>query len=748
MRLKAKWATRLKNVVTGLRFYVTRNHTLKGSHGERCLDRMAEIDTTVTDEDVLPEGDEQIHGTAESDAETSDEPEYDRIPFRPPTYTMYEHKLMELICKFNRDYPLVLARCMHLNQYPLLDEVDLARRILELLPPPQSNIHPRLASESIADNAPIVDPVIVAASGSCTFSPDSCPNGKRELASNALKQQTLIKRKCKRSITAAAMDDPVDKIERIEEEIADAESIPDKLTGEDSGKEEKDSGSASEWRPDTEILFRQPIYLSDTGPRFPQELIERICEFLWDEPVQLAVSCTRICPAWYHAARRLLPAHNITWRTREALQDYAHTLTSHRNAPYRKRFQQLWIYDNASKPFAHVWPIFIPGWILPELDFVHLVDLDWSTKTPHDSFFVYLSSYTSISSLQMYDCRFRSLLDLRRHPLRPGSVPDHIALRARSHRLKSIDLCGSGHGGPEYPDVSSDYQGTTAQALLHMVAANSSTVTRLDLDLRFFTSASALWQWLAPFGRLTSFTAQYQFASGPMITLEETVPARTENTYIHSWEIFALMDVPDRSALQLLQLLVTPIWYSKLHYFHVEATPSLAGNTSLQRVYISLRDVAPSPQKIHSALTAVLSDIVSVDLQHVSIWFTLAHLEPEVLSQNHRRTPVAPDPAESVSAFHTILSREIFNAYDKFVEVVFCVDNIQDNPALVATIKAYMINLFTPWLDRGIVELRFASADGYYERITCVPASMPSEDKSDDRGGEDVEENESVRTEQ
>ncbi|KAH9830666.1 uncharacterized protein C8Q71DRAFT_911229 [Rhodofomes roseus] len=601
------------------------------------------------------------------------------------------------------------------------------------------------------------------------------------------------------------MDDPVDKIERIEEEIADAESIPDKLTGKDSGKEEKDSGSASEWRPDTEILFRQPIYLSDTGPRFPQELIERICEFLWDEPVQLAVSCTRICPAWYHAARRLLPAHNITWRTREALQDYAHTLTSHRNAPYRKRFQQLWIYDNASKPFAHVWPIFIPVWILPELDFVHLVDLDWSTKTPHDSFFVYLSSYTSISSLQMYDCRFRSLLDLRRvinalpsltwlyfrnvtlqHPLRPGSVPDHIALRARSHRLKSIDLCGSGHGGPEYPDVSSDYQGTTAQALLHMVAANSSTVTRLDLDLRFFTSASALWQWLAPFGRLTSFTAQYQFASGPMITLEETVPARTENTYIHSWEIFALMDVPDRSALQLLQLLVTPIWYSKLHYFRihlagppsaallsctsrvlhalghrlrslvwmcsadpdVEATPSLAGNTSLQRVYISLRDVAPSPQKIHSALTAVLSDIVSVDLQHVSIWFTLAHLEPEVLSQNHRWTPVAPDPAESVSAFHTILSREIFNAYDKFVEVVFCVDNIQDNPALVATIKAYMINLFTPWLDRGIVELRFASADGYYERITCVPASMPSEDKSDDRGGEDVEENESVRTEQ
>ncbi|TFY54788.1 hypothetical protein EVJ58_g8653 [Rhodofomes roseus] len=377
------------------------------------------------------------------------------------------------------------------------------------------------------------------------------------------------------------MDDPVNKTERIEDQIADPESIPDKLTVEDPGKEEKDSGSASEWRPDTEILFRQPIYSSDTGPRFPQELIERICEFLWDEPVQLAVSCTRICPAWYHAARRLLPElATITCRTREALQDYAHTLTSHRNAPYRNRFETLSIYNNASKPFAHVWPMFIPGWILPVLRSVNLKDLDWSTKTPHDSFFVYLSSYTSISSLRMYDCRFRSLPDLRRHPLRPGSVPDYIALRTRSHKLESIDLWYSS-GVPGHPDVSSDYQRTTAlncQALLHMVAANSSTVTRLALDLRFFTSASALWQWLAHFGRLTSFNAQYQFASGPMITLEETVPARTENTYIHSWESFTLMDVPDQSALQLLQLLVTPIWYSKLHYFriHLAGPPSAA----------------------------------------------------------------------------------------------------------------------------------------------------------------------------
>ncbi|KAH9831812.1 uncharacterized protein C8Q71DRAFT_861490 [Rhodofomes roseus] len=605
--------------------------------------------------------------------------------------------------------------------------------------------------------------------------------------------------------------------ERMEDQIADQGIIPDKLTGEESGEEEsgdeetEDSGSASEWRPGIEILFRQPIYSSNTSPQFPQELIERICEFLWDEPVQLAVSCTRICPAWYHAARRVLPEYAITCRTQEALRDYAHTLTSLRNAPYRKQFKKLWISDNASKPFAHVWPICIPGWILPKLRYVELVTLDWSTKTPHDSFFIYLSSYTSVSCLILRDCRFRSLPDLRRvinalpnlmslelynitlqHPLRPGSVPDYITLRARSHRLESIYLRGSKHR-PEYSDVSSEYQGTTAlgsqaQALLHMVVANSSTVTRLDLDLRFFTSLSALQRCLAHFRRLTSFEARYQFASGPMITLEETVPARTENTYIHSWESFTLTDVPDQSALQLLQLLATPRSCSKLHELRIclagrpsaallsrtsrflhesghrlkdlwwecsvdtdlEVIPSLAGNTTLQTLYINLRDIAPSPQKIHSALTAILSDIVSVDLRKVYIHLTLARLE--VLPQNHGRTPVAPDPAEAISAFHIILSREIFNGlplhtHYNCVEVDFYVGNIQDNPVVVATIKAYMITLFTPWLDRGIVELRFNWMDSV-ETITCVSTSMLNEDTLSDRGGEDVEENTPVGTEQ
>ncbi|KAH9830643.1 uncharacterized protein C8Q71DRAFT_862394 [Rhodofomes roseus] len=606
------------------------------------------------------------------------------------------------------------------------------------------------------------------------------------------------------------MDDPMNKTDRVENHTSDPESIPEKLTDEEPQKEEKDSRVESERvRVRIRIRFRQPIYASDTGPQFPQELIERICEYLWDEPLIL-LDCMRVCRAWYHAARRLLSRPWMTWRNREALQDDAHTLISHRNAPYRKHFKDLSIYDDASNPFAHVWPMFIPGSMLPKVRSVELVGLDWSTKTPHDSFFVYLSSYTSVWSLDLRDCRFRSLTDLRRvinalpnltslglhnvtlqHPLRPGSVPDYIALRARSHKLESIDLYSP---APEHPDVPSDYLvGTTAlncRALTHMAAANSSTVTDLTLDLRFFTSLSALRQCLAHFCCLTSFQARYQFTSKPsMVTFEETIPAHTEITPIHSWSRFTLTDVPDQSALQLLQLLLTnPESCSKLQDFQVylagrpsaallsctsralhasghrlrnltwqcsvdpdlQYTPSIAGNTSLQGLRIVLRDVAPSPQKIHSALTAVLSDIVSVDLQHMYILFTLL----EVLPQNHGRAPAVLDPAESISAFHTILLRKIFRALPLFtsndtgVQIAFYVQKLRDNPTVVAAIKAYVVTLFTPWLDRGIVQLSFFSGFDASDTITCVPTSELREDISSDSRGEDIEEDKPVGAKQ
>ncbi|KAH9831829.1 uncharacterized protein C8Q71DRAFT_861502 [Rhodofomes roseus] len=602
------------------------------------------------------------------------------------------------------------------------------------------------------------------------------------------------------------MNNPVNKTEHVDDHIADPEDIPGKPTGEESGKEEKGLGAESEqdW---ITIPFRQPIYSSEKGPRFPQELLERICGFLWDEPLVL-VSCTRVCCTLYHAARRVLSGPGIIWRTREALQDYAHLLISHRNTSYCKHFKYLWIYDDASKPFAHVWPMFIPGWMLSEVSHVHLNELDWSNKTPHDIFFAHLSSYTSVSSLDLCNCRFRSLTDLRRvinalpnltsldlvnvtlqhQAPRPQLITDYVAFRARSHKLEYIGLVGP---TPRYLDLSSQCRGVMVfecPILLRMVAANSSTVTSLALGLRIFASLSTLRQYLAPFCSLSSFRALYQFTSSPIFTCEEAIPVPMEDTYTRSWSSFTLMDVPDRSALQLLQLLATPLSCSKLVNFSIsfvgrpstallsstsrvlqlsgptlrklswhisvvldlEVTPSLAGSTSLRTLAVVLRDIAPSPQKIQSALSAVLSDVASTDLQRVELSLTLAQLK--VLSQSwHGPPPAVLGTAESIPAFHTILTRDIFNglprprADDTGVLVDVDVKNIQDNPTAVATIKAHMVTMFSPWLARGILQLSLRSHFDYLEIITSLTSEL-REDTLSYHGGENVEENKLVAT--
>ncbi|KAH9830670.1 uncharacterized protein C8Q71DRAFT_851196 [Rhodofomes roseus] len=76
--------------------------------------------------------------------------------------------------------------------------------------------------------------------------------GNREPKSTAASQQHDMS-----SITAAAMDDPVNNIENARCQIVDTDSIPDKLTGEDPGKEDVARGD--------EALLRLAPQLGSTG---------------------------------------------------------------------------------------------------------------------------------------------------------------------------------------------------------------------------------------------------------------------------------------------------------------------------------------------------------------------------------------------------------------------------------------------------------------------------------------------------
>ncbi|KAH9907092.1 uncharacterized protein B0H18DRAFT_1131795 [Fomitopsis serialis] len=55
-----------------------------------------------------------------------------------------------------------------------------------------------------------------------------------------------------------------------------------------------------------EIYYKPPTYSRDNYPRFAHELVERIVDFLWDDPRAFA-GCCLVCHAWYCATRPLFP---------------------------------------------------------------------------------------------------------------------------------------------------------------------------------------------------------------------------------------------------------------------------------------------------------------------------------------------------------------------------------------------------------------------------------------------------------
>ncbi|KAH9919911.1 uncharacterized protein B0H18DRAFT_619722 [Fomitopsis serialis] len=108
------------------------------------------------------------------------------------------------------------------------------------------------------------------------------------------------------------------------------------------------------------IDYRAPTYSSDTYPRFPQELIDYICELLRLDPFTLT-RCRLVCHAWYHAALRVSWYSSLRLQTREALDDCAYMLMLKNNRSYGKNFRSLLIRDDPRKPLAHIWPMRIPG---------------------------------------------------------------------------------------------------------------------------------------------------------------------------------------------------------------------------------------------------------------------------------------------------------------------------------------------------------------------------------------------------
>lgn len=545
--------------------------------------------------------------------------------------------------------------------------------------------------------------------------------------------------------------------------------------------------SAAVW-----ILYSAPTYPSDHCLPFPQELIDRICEFLRLDPFTL-LRCRLVCHAWYHAAVRVAPnmAAWLQLRNRAALDDYAHMLLSNNNRSFGKRFDELAIWENPRKPFIHTWPMRIPGYLLPRVKVLELHDFDGAATRPHDLFFHFLSYYTSITALKIEQCRFRSMTELRRisnalpglqdlfltditlqHPLVPSLVSRRYIPRSRN-KLKKLSLrCSTSESGAHarehrqlLADICTTYSG--------------SCVKELELNLNYCSSLSHLHQILCHFPELSRLSLQHAFGSRVEPASAADVALYTTQPPNPSLSHFELLYVPESWASQIL-LILTPQACSRLEglQFHLAAkldsdtkscadlvprfteilsfagaalktfdyecyltggdsihdvVPRLAANTSLTKLTLDFHSVDRSHLRIHKDLGTVLSHIRSPHLEQLNIGIHLSHSET---SEDGPEASVSEtDPPGSTSTFHALLSRRIFDQLPAVPKhwldsagVSITVDS--EGPLQTATmsaIKARMIALFAPWLDRGVLQLTLRPDPDGEDIVTRNPLAVFSD---------------------
>ncbi|KAH9918014.1 uncharacterized protein B0H18DRAFT_684616 [Fomitopsis serialis] len=526
--------------------------------------------------------------------------------------------------------------------------------------------------------------------------------------------------------------------------------------------------------------FRPPTYSNNTYPRFPPELIDHIFEILRYDPFTLT-RCRFICHAWYHAAKRLFWGSWLELGTREVLDDCVHMFLSNGNRPYGKTFTSLKIVEDPQRPFIRVFPMCIPGYILPRLTSLGIEDFDCAVARPHDRFFHSLSYYTGITRLGITQCCFRSMAELRRisnalpslehlslwdvtlqHPL----VPDPVTRYVPSYRnkLKRIGL------GTYHPTSESAAHLYEHGRLLLDVCATYPYVTELELDLRCYSSFSHLHRVLSHFSHLSNLSLRNAFGPHVEPASMADMTLYTAHAPNPSLSTFGLVYVPQLWASQLLKLWSTPQVCSQLEVIWLDFTaiedapcadlgphvtevlrlagtalktlelecylangydvvPRLTANTALTMLTVHFRAVEPSLPRIQRALCILLSDIRSSHLGRLRITINLSHSET---SEYGDEVLVSETDSPSFTFdFQSVLSRGVFHRLPAHSEqdeagVVIQVqtDSEEIQIATMSAIKSYMINLFAPWLDREVLRLHFIPDPDGELSVTRDPSSV------------------------
>ncbi|KAH9919921.1 uncharacterized protein B0H18DRAFT_1026197 [Fomitopsis serialis] len=261
-------------------------------------------------------------------------------------------------------------------------------------------------------------------------------------------------------------------------------------------------------------------------------------------------------------------------------------LTLRNNRSYGKKFDILQIQDDPQKPHAHIWPMRIPGYFVPRLEQLRLNNFDWTATRPHDLFFRFLSYYTSIKTLAIGRCQFRSIAELRRistalpslenlflaeitlqHQLVPGSVSRYVPNLSRNKLKKmiigSVSLAIS-HGFAPARDA---HIPSVYHQFLWDVCVTYSYVTELQLDLCYYSSLSSLHRFLHHFPHLSRLLLQLLHDSELGSHVEPASAADLALYTAHALNpplsVLRFKHVPSSLALQIL-LVLSPQACSRL----------------------------------------------------------------------------------------------------------------------------------------------------------------------------------------
>ncbi|KAH9914924.1 uncharacterized protein B0H18DRAFT_113896 [Fomitopsis serialis] len=443
---------------------------------------------------------------------------------------------------------------------------------------------------------------------------------------------------------------------------------------------------------------------------------------------------------------------------------------SKHNKCYGCALDSLRIEDHPDKPFAHTFPVRVPGRLLSQLESLKFSQLDWTSTRPHLSFFTHLSYFSSVTCLSLRRCRLRRADEIW---MITRALPGLEVLRLRSIAVESAALDSTSpprspiavnqklreiqlrdYAGCECPLGMCDGQHLSPSLL--DVLPFYSTVDTISLRCTGFLSASDFQSFVYAFPALRNMHIDGDLLPEdlePPTTPADTVALATGVNAGNSWafvrlsqvssafafvffELFAqqcckleelridLLEPPSSTMSQTISQILRvsgpalgqfewnhPGWIGAFLPHHVphRLPPSLTDNTSLG--VLTMDFISTSALNMiwaYGSLLSLFAQIGSTHLQSVHVYFLTFHGIDD---------SACAITVEAIAAFHAALSRNVFARLSYAAVTISFRVSIGSNQEHAsnsvaetlhtssATVKSFLIHLFSPWLARGVMTL-------------------------------------------